>query len=100
MSQLNLNFDELEDREYTRPPAPSTKRKSAEDNRVTGAIRKLKEDRGYGFIAGDDGVDYFFIWAGMEKTTKNFRDLVLLDRVSFIPIAGDKGPKAIQIRVL
>lgn len=65
---------------------------------ITGAIRKLKD--GYGFIAGDDGRDYFFHWSAMERTSKNFRDLAIQERVSFLVVDSDRGPRAIQIRVV
>ena len=68
--------------------------------RLTGSVRKLKQDRGFGFIAGDDGRDHFFHWSGMEKTSRNFRDLEVQDRVSFVCVEGDKGPRAICIRVV
>lgn len=70
-----------------------------EEVRETGAIRKLKED-GYGFIAGDDGRDYFFHWSAMEMTSKNFRELKVQERVTFLVINGSKGPRAVQVRVL
>lgn len=66
---------------------------------VRGKVRKLKE--GYGFIAGDDGHDYFFHWTAMQQTSKNFRELAVLDRVEFITVSnGNKGPRAIEIRVI
>jgi cold shock CspA family protein len=70
--------------------------------RITGAIRKLKE--GYGFIAGDDGKDYFFHWSAMERTGKNFRDLAVQERVEFsiveVQDAKDTKWRAVQVRVL
>lgn len=67
--------------------------------RMQGAIRRLKE--GYGFIACDDGRDYFFHWTGMEQTGPSFKDLALLARVEFnLTTAGPKGVRAICIRVL
>lgn len=86
-------------RPLLRAPKPSLIRR-AEAVRLEGSIRKIKPDRGFGFIAGDDGQDHFFHWSSMEKTTKNFRELEIQDRVSFISIDGDKGPRAICIRVL
>jgi len=66
---------------------------------LRGKVRKLKE--GYGFIAGDDGRDYFFHWTAMQQTSKNFRDLELLDRVEFRPIQNEgKGPRAIEVLVI
>jgi cold shock CspA family protein len=70
--------------------------------KTTGAIRKLKD--GYGFIAGDDGRDYFFHWSAMERTGKNFRDLLLQERVEFYIVKFAKGGedryRAVQIRVI
>jgi cold shock CspA family protein len=66
---------------------------------LRGKVRKLKE--GYGFIAGDDGRDYFFHWTAMQQTSKNFRELAVLDRVEFTTVGnGSKGPRAIEIRVI
>lgn len=67
-------------------------------SRIQGSIRKLKGS--FGFIAGDDGRDYFFHWSGMEKTSKNFRELEIQDRVSYMIAESPKGPRAIQIRVI
>lgn len=68
---------------------------------LTGAVRKLRQDRGYGFIAGDDGIDYFFHWTGMDGSSeKDFRGLNIYDRVEYeYVVQGDKGPRAIKIRV-
>jgi cold shock CspA family protein len=67
---------------------------------IRGKVRKLKE--GFGFIAGDDGRDYFFHWTALQRTTKNFRDLELLDRVEGLIIEGTelRGPRLIEIRVI
>lgn len=72
---------------------PITERK-----KTTGSIRALKV--GYGFIAGDDGVDYFFHWSSMLPTTKNFRNLVVQERVSFDYVESDRGRRAICIQVI
>lgn len=66
--------------------------------RLRGGVRRLKE--GFGFIAGDDGVDYFFHWTAMEKTSKPFLDVEVRDRVEFDIAIGPKGPRAVGIRVL
>jgi len=68
------------------------------NTRLTGAIRKLKDS--FGFIAGDDGRDYFFHWSTMERTGKNFRELVIQERVSFLLAESDRGPRAVQVRVI
>lgn len=68
-----------------------------------GVVRKLRE--GYGFIAGNDGVDYFLHWTQMCKSTeespnKTFRQLEVGDRVEYQSIVADKGPKALECQVL
>lgn len=50
-------------------------------HQLTGSVRKLKD--GYGFIAGDDGHDYFFHWSAMKIGAKDFRELQVRERVSF-----------------
>src|SRR5678816_3347697 len=54
--------------------------------RVEGSIRKLLAS--YGFIAGDDGIDYFLHWSGMSSASLDFRKLHLQMRVSFLPVLG------------
>jgi cold shock protein len=68
--------------------------------KMRGKVRKIKE--GFGFIAGDDGRDYFFHWTALQRTTKNFRDLALLDRVEGSVIEGgdNRGPRLIEILVI
>lgn len=64
----------------------------------TGVVRKLRD--GYGFIAGNDGVDYFVHWTAMQKETKTFRELKIGDRVSFQVHIAPKGPRAIEVSVV
>ncbi len=66
--------------------------------KMRGKVRKLKE--GFGFIAGDDGRDYFFHWTALQQTTKAFPDLQILDRVEGSIIEGGKGPRLIEIAVI
>jgi CspA family cold shock protein len=71
---------------------------SQSQTRLTGSVRKLKG--GFGFIACDDGSDYFFHWSAMTKETKDFRELVVRDRVSFSVAASPKGPRAVLVSVI
>jgi len=64
----------------------------------SGVIRKLRE--GYGFIAGNDGIDYFLHWTVMQQGTKTFRELKIGDRVEFLGIDAPKGPRAIEVLVV
>lgn len=67
--------------------------------RISGSIRALKDS--HGFIAGDDGQNYFFHWSSMVKGTKDFRELEIRDRLSFIPktieIEGQTKLRAIEV---
>ena len=63
----------------------------------TGVVRKLKE--GFGFIAGNDGQDYFFHYTALQKSQGvEFSDLEIGDRVEFLCLEAPKGPRAIEIR--
>lgn len=70
----------------------------AKPARLNGSIRALKQ--GYGFIAGDDGEDYFFHWSAMDKDSTDFRELVLRQRVEFHIEMSSRGPRAVEIVVL
>ena len=71
---------------------------SIASSRITGAVRKLKPS--YGFIAGDNGKDYFFHWTAMDKNGKNFRELSIQDRVSFLIAESPDGERAVAVRLV
>jgi cold shock protein len=60
-----------------------------------GTIKKLVSDRGFGFIAGDDGKEYFFHRDGVD----NFDFLRGGETVTFNVEASPKGPRASQVKV-
>ena len=63
------------------------------DRELTGTIKRLVNDRGFGFI-GADNVDYFF-----HKTACDaFERLRTGDRVTFVSVRGSKGPRADKVR--
>lgn len=66
---------------------------------IRGRIRKVKIEKGFGFIAGDDGIDYFFHWTAVQKSSPRiFRALEDRDRVSFSPIKPpNKDWRAIEV---
>lgn len=64
----------------------------------TGSIRKIKD--GYGFIAGDTGVDFFFHWSGLSKFTKQIRALKEGERCEFDVFVSERGPRAINIQII
>jgi CspA family cold shock protein len=57
---------------------------------VTGTVKFYNTNKSFGFIAGDDGKDYFVHVTGLIAGTT----ITEGDRVRFKIVEGDKGPKA------
>ena len=66
---------------------------------MTGVVRTLMQDKGYGFIRGTDGVDRFFLWSSMMPPVK-FADLQPGLTVEFEHEEGPKGARASAVRVV
>ena len=62
---------------------------------LNGTIKKLISERGFGFIAADDGKEYFFHRDG----TADFDALLGGEKVTFDVQASPKGPRANNVRV-
>ena len=62
-----------------------------------GTIKKLVSDRGFGFIAADDGKEYFF---HRSSTEGNFDRLQGGEKVNFEIEASPKGPRAKSVRIV
>ena len=62
----------------------------------TGTVKKLVSDRGFGFIAADDGKEYFFHRSGTEA---DFDSLNGGEKVTFEIEASPKGPRANHVKV-
>ena len=67
---------------------------------IMGRIKELRDS--YGFIAGDDGYDYFFHWASIQKSSdRDYDALEVRDRVSFLPQPprdeNSRQPRGIEI---
>ncbi len=62
-----------------------------------GTVKKLIADRGFGFITGDDGKDYFFHRSGVEPTL-DFDRLAGGERVAFEIEANPRGSRAVKVR--
>lgn len=63
----------------------------------TGTIKKLVAERGFGFIAAEDGTEYFFHRSG---TDADFDSLQGGERVDFEIESSPKGPRAAKVRVV
>ena len=62
---------------------------------VTGTVKFYNRIKHFGFIAGDDGKDYFVHETGLKPNVS----ITEGDKVSFEVVAGDggKGPKADKV---
>lgn len=59
---------------------------------VSGRIKKIIPDRGFGFVRGDDGNEVFF--HRTEVTTTDFDALEEGEAVTFDVVDSPKGPRA------
>ena len=64
---------------------------------ATGKVKRLIQERGFGFIAADDGREIFFHRSGVEGTT--FETLREGQRVSFEVERAQKGPRAVHVQL-
>jgi CspA family cold shock protein len=64
---------------------------------TTGTIKKVVSDRGFGFIAAEDGKEYFFHRNGLQSSL-DFDRLMGGERVTFEIEASPKGPRANDVR--
>ncbi len=60
---------------------------------VEGTVKFFNEMKHFGFIAGDDGKEYFVHVSGIKEGT-TIREG---DKVRFEVVQGDRGPKAEQV---
>ena len=60
---------------------------------VEGTVKFYNEAKGFGFITGDDGKEYFVHSSGLKDGT-TIREG---DKVKFEVVEGDRGPKAEQV---
>ena len=63
---------------------------------MEGTVKFFNRKKGFGFITGDDGKDYFVHVSALAEGTF-LRDN---DRVSFDSAEGDKGSKAENVQLL
>lgn len=63
---------------------------------MNGTIKRLSADRGFGFIQGEDGKDYFFHQSDLRGGL-SFAQLKEGQRVAFEPRQAERGPRAAEI---
>lgn len=67
---------------------------------MNGKINKLMKN--YGFIRGEDGIEYFFAAAALNTADTNvhFEELARGQEVEFEDTESAKGPRAEQVRLV
>ena len=65
---------------------------------MTGTIAKVMSDKGFGFIQGEDGQEYFMHRSAVRDGSV-FEQLREGQTVDFETGRGDKGPRAENVRV-
>jgi CspA family cold shock protein len=65
---------------------------------MTGTIAKVMSDKGFGFIQGEDGQEYFMHRSAVRDGSV-FEQLREGQTVVFEAGRGDKGPRAENVRV-
>ena len=65
---------------------------------MTGTIAKVMSDKGFGFIQGEDGQEYFMHRSAVRDGSV-FEQLREGQPVVFDAGRGDKGPRAENVRV-
>lgn len=63
-----------------------------------GTIKKIVQDKGFGFIVPDDGSDDVFFHRSRMAPKAYFEDLREGDEVEFQVRKGDKGPQAFNLK--
>lgn len=65
---------------------------------ANGTVKWFNESKGFGFISGEDGGDYFVHYSSIMDS--GFKSLAEGQAVSFDVEQGPKGPKAINVNKL
>ena len=64
---------------------------------MNGTIKRLVSEKGFGFVAAEDGSEYFFHQSACANT--RFDDLREGQAVTFDKGQGPKGPRAENVRL-
>jgi len=66
---------------------------------ATGTVKWFNDDKGFGFITPDEGdKDLFVHFSGIAG--EGFKSLPENAKVEYDEEAGDKGPKAVNVRTI
>ena len=62
---------------------------------MKGKVKFFNEMKGFGFVTGEDGKDYFIHQTGLKEGVSVKED----DEVTFDVVEGDRGPKAENVQL-
>ena len=62
---------------------------------MKGTVKFFNEMKGFGFIAGEDGKEYFVHRSGLKEGVMLHEN----DAVTFDVVEGDRGPKAENVEL-
>ncbi len=65
---------------------------------MTGKVKWFNDQKGFGFITGDDDVDVFVHYSAIEGS--GHRSLTEGQRVSYEVARTEKGPKAVNVSIV
>ena len=60
---------------------------------MNGKVKFFKEEKGFGFVTGEDSKDYYFHMTNLLAGTT----IAIGDEVAFEIEQGEKGPKAVKV---
>ena len=63
---------------------------------MKGTVKKFDKEKGYGFITGEDGQDYFFHYSQLVRD--GFKTAEIGQKVEFDEAKTDKGLRANNVR--
>jgi CspA family cold shock protein len=64
---------------------------------TSGTVKRVISERGFGFIVGEDGKEYFFHRDGLTSSV-DFDRLVGGEQVTFDTETGPKGERAVRVQ--
>ena len=71
----------------------------AQQHVPTGTVKWFNDEKGYGFITPDEGDrDLFVHYSGIDG--QGFKSLAENSKVEYEEETGDKGPKAVNVRLI
>ena len=70
-----------------------------EPDPMTGTIKKIVRQKGFGFITPDDGSEDVFFHRGSLAPRNQIEDLNEGDTVQFQVRKGEKGPVAMDLKI-